>query len=104
MVHYFEEAGFDVTGCENGQIALDALQSADFDLVLSDIEMPVMTGLELLGALQSRGMKVPVFLMSASPVHGMSGQHLKAGAIGFFDKPFSLMQIKEQIINYLDQR
>jgi CheY-like chemotaxis protein len=104
MVDYFEDAGFDVTCCENGQIALDALQSADFDLVLSDIEMPVMTGLELLGALQSRGINVPVFLMSASPVHGMSGQHLKAGAIGFFNKPFSLVQIAEQIFKYLDNK
>jgi DNA-binding NtrC family response regulator len=102
MVDYFENAGFDVTGCENGQIALDTVQSSDFDLVLSDIEMPVMTGLELIDAFQSRGMKVPVFLMSASPVYGMSGQHLKDGAMGFFNKPFSLPQIKVQLLKYLD--
>lgn len=102
MVDFFLQAGFDVTGCGNGRFALDALQSSDFDLVLSDVQMPVMTGLELLDVLQSRGIKIPFFLMSSSPAYEVLEQYQIAGVAGFFIKPFNLIQMKDQILEYLD--
>lgn len=49
VVDYMEEAGYDVVGCEDGQIAWDTLQErgGDFDVVVTDIEMPNMDGCQL---------------------------------------------------------
>jgi two-component system chemotaxis sensor kinase CheA len=57
MVKFFEQAGYDVTGCEDGKIAWEALSkpSNHFDLVVTDIEMPNMNGYELTEHIRADG-------------------------------------------------
>ena len=74
--------GYEVTGVADGEAALSAISGGDFDVVLSDLVMPKMTGLELLDAIRSRGLSVNVILMSA---HADVETALRAVALGAFD-------------------
>jgi DNA-binding NtrC family response regulator len=60
-----EHAGFSVETAEDGQSAIDRVRKEEFDLVISDVRMPRMTGLEFLSALRHSGKTIPVVLMTA---------------------------------------
>ena len=85
----------------NGEIAFKMVQEKDYDLVISDIRMPVMTGTELLDHIRNyqkdKNKRSRVFLMSAYT----SGEILEnadaLGADGFFDKPFDINSFLEKI-------
>ncbi|MCK6573865.1 sigma-54 dependent transcriptional regulator [Myxococcota bacterium] len=74
--------GYDVRTVPDGEAALQAITTGDFDVVLCDLVMPKMTGLELLDALRARGLSVNVILMSA---HADVETALSAVARGAFD-------------------
>ena len=59
-----ESAGFLVTHAATGAQALEALKGAAFDVIVTDITMPEMTGLELLRAVRERDLDVPVILVT----------------------------------------
>jgi len=60
-------AGFEVTSVANGRLALDALQKGTFDLVLSDQQMPMMTGIQLCESMRQMPahMRTPFILLTA---------------------------------------
>src|SRR5580704_16968776 len=60
-----EAQGYQCTVCSNGRMALDAFRKDTFDLVLSDIVMPEMDGLKLLGELRNEDPDVPVIMVTA---------------------------------------
>ena len=57
--------GYQVTGVDNGHSALDAIDHTYFDLIISDIMMPVMNGYELVKALRDSGCTTPVMMITA---------------------------------------
>ena len=57
--------GYQVTGVANGQEAMDAIEQAYFDLIISDIMMPVMNGYEFVKALRDSGCTTPVMMITA---------------------------------------
>ena len=87
----------------NGQIAFKMIQEKEYDLVISDIRMPVMTGTDLLKHIRNyqKDKRLKVFLMSAYS----SGEILEdadaLGADGFFDKPFDINFFLEKIMEEL---
>lgn len=89
------DAGWDVIPAADGEQALRALESRQVDVVVTDIVMPVMDGLELIMALRSRGVAKPILAMSggsASP-----GDVLRVarafGAAATLGKPFLPAQL-----------
>jgi two-component system response regulator MprA len=88
---FLEEEGYAVETAANGAEALDRVAVQPPALVLSDINMPVMSGPELCRALQARWLAAPVVLMSAGlcddTVAGLNG------AAGFLAKPFDLDEL-----------
>jgi CheY-like chemotaxis protein len=77
---------------ENGREALDALARRPFDLVLMDVEMPEMDGLEATATLRQReldagGGHVPIIAMTAHAVHGFRQRCIEAGMDAFVSKP-----------------
>jgi two-component system response regulator AtoC len=87
--------GFETTEAGDGQAALELLRHQDFDLVVSDVQMPGMTGIELLGALDREGLDVPVVLVSGSLEVPDAGAARDLGAFDFFRKPFSLEELRK---------
>jgi FixJ family two-component response regulator len=71
--------------------AEEFLQSAhlnDTSCVITDVQMPAISGIELLLLLRIRGHSVPVIFITAFPTEELRARALKAGAVGFLAKPF----------------
>ena len=87
----------------NGAEALVAVQKNQVDLILCDINMPVMDGLEFVKQLSAvenaRG--IPVVMITTEGSEGHVLQALSAGARGYIRKPFTPDQVKEQVIPVL---
>jgi FixJ family two-component response regulator len=72
--------------------AQDFLQSArlgDSSCVVADVQMPVMSGLDLLTHMRTRGNDAPFIFITAFPDESVRARALKAGAVGFLAKPFA---------------
>jgi two-component system chemotaxis response regulator CheY len=87
----------------DGQEALDLLKSQNVDLVLTDINMPRMDGLQLLGALKAspQWRQVPVVMITTEGGETKVGEAVKLGAAGYVRKPFTADQIKEKLVGIL---
>jgi len=84
--------GVETTIADNGQIALDFVQINEYDLVLMDMQMPVMNGIEATKAIRELGddfEKLPIIALTASAVLDMKRTAIKAGLNGFITKPFT---------------
>jgi DNA-binding NtrC family response regulator len=84
-----ERQGFAVTAVDSGAAALAALADGAFVLVISDMRMPVMTGPELLAAVQERHPGLPMVMMTAYGTVEDAVAAMKSGARDFLSKPFS---------------
>lgn len=100
---FFRAKGYHVLETENGVAALAVLRNMRVDLVLTDIEMPIMDGLELLFAMRNdQALKSkPVMVMSGNA--RMRETALASGAQGFVSKPFDLQGLLEMIAGMLAQ-
>ena len=87
----------------NGVEALARLQETRVDLILSDINMPTMDGLELVRQLQAveNAKGVPIVMVTTEAGESHVVQALSSGARGYIRKPFSPDQIRERIIPLL---
>ena len=82
--------GYAVTGVTAPSEALARLEAEPFDLVISDVEMPEMRGIELLSAIQARHPGQLVVLMTAFGSIDLAVQAVRAGAADFVAKPFRI--------------
>lgn len=85
--HVLDSQGYDVEYATNGADALDRARTGEFDLVISDLIMPELDGLELLGALGKAGLKVPFLLLTGSDDGEKEAQALGMGASDYVRKP-----------------
>ena len=83
-----ESAGYEVDGAATAEQSLPLATLAD--LVITDLRLPGMDGLELISQLQSRGIGVPVIVITAHGSVETAVQAMKMGAADFLQKPFSL--------------
>ncbi|GIT93230.1 hypothetical protein JANAI62_37260 [Jannaschia pagri] len=83
--------GFEVTGCASGAEALEAVQSAAYDLVMLDLVMPEMDGSAVLEALRSDAATdaIPVIIVSSTDDPDELARVLALGAIAHLSKPFT---------------
>lgn len=90
LVDQVLKSHFDVTFAENGQEGLDAVESQKFDVILSDINMPVMTGLEFLEKLRlhPNGKFTPTLMLTTEASKEMKEEGRRLGATGWIVKPF----------------
>lgn len=86
----FEQKGFDVLICEDGQKALDQWQSFDPDLVILDVIMPLKGGVDILKEIEGDKdfEKAKIVMISAYSAGGTKEEFLKMGAVDFIRKPF----------------
>jgi CheY-like chemotaxis protein len=77
-----DRGGFEVARTADPAVALVLAVSAPWDLVLTDMDLPVMSGLELLAALRARASRVPVLLLTASPERAFPATAGQAGRPG----------------------
>jgi two-component system, chemotaxis family, chemotaxis protein CheY len=85
-----KEGGFEVIEAEHGQDALDKLKSATVDLVITDLNMPVMDGITLIENIRKQpAMKSkPILMLTTEGLANKKEQGKAAGATGWIVKPF----------------
>ena len=84
---------------EDGSVALNLLKKSKFDFVVSDINMPVMNGFELLGAIKAdAGLKhLPVLMVTAEARKEDIVRAAQEGAAGYIVKPFTKATLEEKV-------
>ena len=96
---FFRGKGFKVTTAPNGLKALDAMKIGKFDLVLMDLMMPDMGGLDLLKKMAELKISAPTIVMTAFATVQTAVQAMKLGAFDYITKPFvmdELMMVVER--------
>ena len=93
----------DIHEAGDGQEALTVLQSQAVNLVLSDINMPNMDGLQLLAALKGSAQwaPIPVVMITTEGGEAKVAEAVRLGAAGYVRKPFTADQIKEKLVGIL---
>jgi two-component system, sensor histidine kinase and response regulator len=103
-----EKRGHHVVLAANGEEALAALAQRSFDLVLMDVHMPVMSGLEASIAIRGKekftGLHQPVVAMTALAMIGDRERCLAAGMDGYLSKPIDLQQLDNVLAVYAGRR
>jgi putative nucleotidyltransferase with HDIG domain len=94
---YLSTLGYKVSQAFSGEQAKSILQSQPVDLVISDIEMPGISGVELLKWMQESDFKIPVLITTGHPTLDTAIEALKCGAHDYFTKPFHLEEIAEKV-------
>lgn len=93
--------GHDVTIAENGKECLEAMEQNTFDIVLMDIQMPVMSGIETLYELRNRergsGTHLPVIAQTAFNMRGDKEHYLDAGFDGYVSKPLLISDLVQEM-------
>lgn len=96
LMFALRSAGHEVTAAEDGRAALAAAaESRSIDLVLSDVNMPGMSGLELVGALrrQPRYRSTPILMLTTETSDSLKFEARTAGASGWMAKPFDPVRL-----------
>ena len=89
----------------NGAEALNILRSNPVDLILCDINMPVMDGLEFVRQMKAEGLaaEAPVVMITTEGSESQVVQAVSSGARGYIRKPFTADQVKEHVIAILNK-
>jgi signal transduction histidine kinase len=88
-----EEQGYEVIGCTNGEVALAALRRAPVDLLLADLMMPGVNGIDLLRAALAIDPMLVGVIMTGEGTIGTAVEAMKSGALDYILKPFKLSAI-----------
>ena len=86
--------GHEVVACTDGPLAVTRLGGAKFDLMITDLKMPKMTGIELLQETKRVRPEMPVVLMTAFATVSTAVEAMKLGAYDYIQKPFDGDEIK----------
>jgi PAS domain S-box-containing protein len=107
--HILQSYGLNFTITSNGLEAFDAFQSNGFDLVLMDINMPMVDGVEALAMIRTYENdknlpKTPIVALTANAIKGEKERLLEKGMDGYLSKPIQTDKLKEVLITYLPQK
>jgi putative two-component system response regulator len=103
VLEILESAGHEVVGAESAEQALTLLDDEDFDLVVSDVIMPGLSGLELLEAVRTRRASLPVVLVTGAGTYETLSQALTRGAAGLVTKPFAHAELQDAVADALER-
>lgn len=101
LVDTLETIGYDSRAAASAQEALELMAAEHFDLVISDINMPKMSGIELLQEIKRHNRHLPVMLITGISTDGVKAQAYSNGADGFLAKPFRIGNIESEIAKLL---
>jgi len=109
ITNILNRLGIEVTIANNGEEALKYRQEKEFDMLLMDIEMPVMGGMEATAKIRSfeRDQKkrhLPVIALTANALSGDRAKYLSTGMDGYLAKPIQLDALKEILLSHFSNR
>lgn len=98
MVAYLEDSGYQVHAVESGQLGLQVLEQHSVDLILCDLRMPNLDGLQVLKRVKERAENIPVIVVSGAGVMDDVVQALRLGASDYIVKPILDMAVLEHSV------
>ncbi len=107
-IYMLEKKGHQVTGVMNGQEALAALEKGNYELVLMDVQMPVMDGFQATRAIREKeketGEYTPIIAMTAHAMKGDREKCLEMGMDDYISKPLNSQQLEETILRVMNKK
>jgi DNA-binding NtrC family response regulator len=103
MSHVLEKEGYEVTTCKDGESGLREMQHKMFDLVLTDLRMPGVDGMQVLQHVKETMPDLPVIMITGYATLDSAVQAMKRGAYHYIAKPFRLDEAREIVkgaLNY----
>ena len=94
LTRVMEKEGYTAAACADGDEALQAFAKEDWDLVIADIDMPGMDGIELLKHIRNDNPNVPVLMITAYATVETAVEAMKLGAHDYITKPFAMDELK----------
>jgi len=104
LTRTLEMNGFVADTATNGHVAIEMLQQKEYDLIITDLKMPGMSGFEVLSAVKSMQPDVPVIMITGFATVETAVEAMKCGAVDYIVKPFTPDQILEKVTKALEQR
>jgi DNA-binding NtrC family response regulator len=95
---------FSVETCVSGHSAIESLHERDFDLIVTDLKMPGMNGIEVLKAVKTLQPAAPVIMITGYASVDTAVEAMRNGAVDYIAKPFSPEQFLEKVERALEQR
>lgn len=99
LTKFFEKHGIQVIAVENGSLAIEKLLINDVSFILTDIEMPILDGIELTYFIQENFPDIPVFLMSSNTDNLMEVSQGCKCVRNIFQKPFKMSFLIQRILH-----
>jgi DNA-binding NtrC family response regulator len=99
-----EQEGYQVITATSGHTALEKVQNDDFTVVISDLKMPGMGGMEVLKSIKILQPDVPVIIITGYATVETAVDAIKNGAFDYLSKPFTPPQVKELVNKAIEQR
>jgi PAS domain S-box-containing protein len=94
-------AGLEVEIVADGKAAVETAMKEEFDVILMDIQMPVMSGLEATMALRDKGLVTPIIALTAHAMKGDDQKCLNAGCSDYLSKPINVVKLMNILEKYL---
>jgi len=104
LVAVLKSEGYEASGTQNGQDALRMIEGEYFDLLITDIKMPGMSGLELLSIVKSKYPDIEVIIITGFGTIGSAVEAIKKGAIDYITKPFDLDELIIRVKKIYEQK
>src|SRR5207248_2498553 len=104
LMSFFGDKGYKVAAVQNGEDAIARLEEEDYALVITDIKLPGMSGLELLARLRLEWQDVAVIIMTAFSSISSAVEAMKLGAEDYIGKPFQLDELAITVEKALERR
>lgn len=104
IVDTLELEGFNCITADSAEQALLTLKEEAVDMVISDVQMPGLSGLQLLQSMQSQGLVIPTLMMTAYAKVDDAVTAMRAGALDYLSKPFASERLLELVQRYLPAR
>ena len=103
LARLIERGGYDVVEADDGASAWELVRKEPVDLIVTDVQMPRKSGIELLAELQLNRLNVPVIIMTATPSLEAAVECIKSGASDYIAKPVDRFELLGKIHAALDQ-
>ncbi|MDD4953048.1 MAG: response regulator, partial [Desulfovibrionaceae bacterium] len=104
LLEALAERGFEVDAAATAEDGIAMAKAGDYDLVLQDVKLPGMSGLEAMEHLLAADPDLEVIVMTAYSTKDTGVQAMKKGAYDYFTKPFSLVEMEVVVRRALEKR